>query len=89
MSDDSTATITVVDHLLAAGLSLERAEEHLRAGRVEVNGELVTTPTGLRLRRRGWCWSPGDEPPGGAPPTSPVRARRPVDFRRAVLPYRP
>jgi hypothetical protein len=44
MSDESTDTITVVDRLLAAGLSLERAEEHLRAGRVEVNGELVTDP---------------------------------------------
>ncbi len=30
MSDESTDTITVVDRLLAAGLSLERAEEHLR-----------------------------------------------------------
>jgi hypothetical protein len=44
MSDDSADTITVVDRLLAAGLSPERAEEHLRAGRVEVNGELVTDP---------------------------------------------
>jgi hypothetical protein len=44
MSDNSADTITVVDRLLAAGLSLERAEEHLRAGRVEVNGELVTDP---------------------------------------------
>jgi 16S rRNA U516 pseudouridylate synthase RsuA-like enzyme len=33
-----------MDRLLAASLSLERAEEHLRAGRVEVNGELVTDP---------------------------------------------
>ena len=44
MSDESTDTITVVDRLLAAGLSLERAEEHLRSGRVEVDGQLVTDP---------------------------------------------
>jgi len=31
-----------MDRLRAAGLSLEPAEEHLRAGKVEVNGELVT-----------------------------------------------
>ena len=44
MSDESTDTITVVDRLLAAGLSLERAEDHLRSGRVELDGELVTDP---------------------------------------------
>jgi hypothetical protein len=40
MSDDSTDTITVVDRLLAAGLSLERAEEHLRSGRDVLAGRM-------------------------------------------------
>ena len=44
MSDDATDTMTVLDRLLAAGLSLERAEDHLRSGRVEVDGVLVTDP---------------------------------------------
>jgi hypothetical protein len=35
---------TVLDRLVAAGLSQERIEQHLTAGRVRVNGELVTDP---------------------------------------------
>lgn len=40
-----SADTTVIDRMLAAGLSLERAEGHLRAGRVSVDGELVTDPS--------------------------------------------
>jgi hypothetical protein len=35
---------TVFDRLLAAGLSQERIEWHLGAGRVELDGEVVTDP---------------------------------------------
>jgi hypothetical protein len=38
--------VHVFDRLLAAGLTLERIEEHLAAGRVRVDGELVTDPYG-------------------------------------------
>jgi len=34
----------VFDRLLTAGLSRERAERHLAAGRVRVDGALVTDP---------------------------------------------
>ena len=34
----------VFDRLLAAGLSVERIEAHLAAGRVHVDGESVTDP---------------------------------------------
>src|SRR4051812_7203240 len=44
----------VFDRLLAAGLSLDRVERHLAAGRVTVDGELVTdrytpAPPGTRV----------------------------------------
>jgi 16S rRNA U516 pseudouridylate synthase RsuA-like enzyme len=55
MSDGNADTIAVVDRLLAAGLSLERAEEYLRGGRVEVNGELVSDPS--RRSRQAQVWS--------------------------------
>lgn len=35
---------TVFDRLLAAGLSRERVEQHLTAGRMYVDGELLTDP---------------------------------------------
>jgi hypothetical protein len=35
---------TVRDRMLTAGLTLDRIEEHLRAGRVRVDGQLVTDP---------------------------------------------
>jgi len=38
------ADVRVFDRLLAAGLSIERIEQHLTAGRVRVDGELVTDP---------------------------------------------
>lgn len=34
----------VFDRLVAAGLSIERIEQHLAAGRVRVDGQLVTDP---------------------------------------------
>jgi hypothetical protein len=37
MPDDTTDAVTVIDRLLAAGLSLEREEDYLRSGRVELN----------------------------------------------------
>jgi S4 domain len=36
--------LRVFDRLVAAGLSIERVEEHLTAGRVRVDGERVTDP---------------------------------------------
>ena len=35
----------VFDRLVAAGLSIERVEQHLAAGRVHVDGETVTDPS--------------------------------------------
>ena len=40
----SPATRGVFDRLLTAGLSIERIEQHLTAGRVRVDGELVIDP---------------------------------------------
>lgn len=42
MTDEETPT--VFDRLHAAGLSQERIEWHLGAGRVELDGEVVTDP---------------------------------------------
>jgi hypothetical protein len=42
--EPSPTDVRVFDRLLAAGLSLERVEAHLTAGRVYVDGELVTDP---------------------------------------------
>jgi hypothetical protein len=44
MSSPDPATSRVFDRLLAAGVTLERIEEHVAAGRVRVDGELVTDP---------------------------------------------
>jgi hypothetical protein len=45
MSDDAPAEpVTVLDRLLAAGINPDRAVEHLRAGRVSVDGTIVTDP---------------------------------------------
>jgi hypothetical protein len=41
---DEQETPTVFDRLTAAGLSQERIEWHLGAGRVELDGETVTDP---------------------------------------------
>ena len=48
------APTTVRDRLTAAGLSDERIEQHMTAGRVRVDGELVTdldapAPAGTRV----------------------------------------
>ena len=42
VTDDEPAPTTVRDRLTAAGLSDERIEQHMTAGRVRVDGELVT-----------------------------------------------
>ena len=44
VTDERPKIPTVLDRLVAAGLSPERIEQHLPAGRVRVNGELVTDP---------------------------------------------
>jgi hypothetical protein len=47
MSDAGTVdagTVTVFDRLTAAGLSHQHIEEHLRSGRVQVDGQTVTDP---------------------------------------------
>ena len=53
VTDDEPAPTTVRDRLTAAGLSDERIEQHLTAGRVRVDGELVTdlhpAPAGTRV----------------------------------------
>ena len=51
---DNPAPTTVRDRLIAAGLSDERIEQHMTAGRVRVDGELVTdlhapAPAGTRV----------------------------------------
>ena len=47
MTDDEPepAAARVFDRLLAAGLSVERTEQHLAAGRVHVDGESVIDPS--------------------------------------------
>ena len=54
VTDDEPAPTTVRDRLTAAGLSDERIEQHMTAGRVRVDGELVTdldalAPAGTRV----------------------------------------
>jgi len=56
VTDDEPAptSATVRDRLTAAGLSAERIEQHMIAGRVRVDGELVTdletsAPAGTRV----------------------------------------
>ena len=54
VTDDEPAPTTVHDRLTAAGLSDERIEQHMTAGRVRVDGELVTdldaaAPAGTRI----------------------------------------
>ena len=44
VTDDLPTPTTVRDRLTAAGLSDSRIEEHMTAGRVRVDGELVTDP---------------------------------------------
>jgi hypothetical protein len=44
MTNEQPDVPTVFDRLLAAGLSPERIEWHLGAGRVELDGETVTDP---------------------------------------------
>jgi len=44
VTDDEPAPTTVRDRLTAAGLSESRIEQHMTAGRVRVDGELVTDP---------------------------------------------
>ena len=44
VTDDEPAPTTVRDRLTAAGLSDSRIEQHMTAGRVRVDGELVTDP---------------------------------------------
>ena len=51
---DNPAPTTVRDRLIAAGLSDERTRQHMTAGRVRVDGELVTdldvpAPAGTRV----------------------------------------
>jgi hypothetical protein len=52
--EDEPASTTVLDRLLAAGLSESRIEQHMTAERVRVDGELVTdlnapAPAGTRV----------------------------------------
>jgi hypothetical protein len=53
-TDDEPTLTTVRDRLTAAGLSDERIDQHMTAGRVRVDGELITdldtpAPAGTRL----------------------------------------
>jgi hypothetical protein len=45
MTADGPAPTTVLDRLIAAGLSESRIEQHMTAERVRVDGELVTDVT--------------------------------------------
>ena len=44
MTDEQPAPTTVRDRLTAARLSDERIEQHMSAGQVRVDGELITDP---------------------------------------------
>jgi hypothetical protein len=44
VTDERPEIPTVFDRLVAAGPSQQRIEQHLAAGRVRVDGELVTDP---------------------------------------------
>ena len=44
VTDERPEIPTVFDRLAGAGLSQARIEQHLTAGRVRVDGELVTDP---------------------------------------------
>ena len=44
VTDERPEIPTVFDRLVGAGLSQERIEQHLAAGRVRVDGEPVTDP---------------------------------------------
>ena len=44
VTDERPEIPTVIDRLVAAGLLQERIEQQLTAGRVRVDGELVTDP---------------------------------------------
>jgi hypothetical protein len=44
MTDERPHVPTVLDRLVVAGVSQQRIEQHLTAGRVRVDGELVTDP---------------------------------------------
>ena len=66
MRDDQPGPgdVRVFDRLLAAGLTLERIEEHLAAGRVRVDGELVTDPYRAAHHLRVSCSTRNDVLPG-------------------------
>jgi hypothetical protein len=54
VTDDEPTPTTVRDRLTAPALSAERIEQHMTAGRVRVDGELVTeldapAPAGTRV----------------------------------------
>jgi hypothetical protein len=54
VTDDEPTPTTVRDRLTAAGLSDERIEQHMTAGRVRVDGEIVPdldalAPVGTRV----------------------------------------
>jgi hypothetical protein len=55
VTDERPEIPTVFDRLVAAGLSQERIEQHLTAGRVRVDGELVTDQDRPAPRPRGSC----------------------------------
>jgi len=44
VTDDEPTPTTVRDRLTTVGLSAERIEQHMTAGRVRVDGEVVTDP---------------------------------------------
>jgi hypothetical protein len=56
--DDEPAPTTVLDRLIAAGLSDGRIEQHLIAGRLRVDGELVADlGTSARAGTRVVVWT--------------------------------
>jgi len=62
VTDDEPAPTTVHDRLTAAGLSDCRIEQHMTAGRVRVDGELVTdlhtpAPAGAPAGARVVVWA--------------------------------
>jgi hypothetical protein len=43
MSDDEP-TLTIIDRMTRAGITEQRARDHLEAGRVRLNGDVVSDP---------------------------------------------
>jgi hypothetical protein len=87
VTDERPEIPTVFDRLVAAGLSQERLEQHLTAGRVRVDGELCADLAGQRRRPPGSCWGRSKRQPDSlACGDQPLRGLRHRWRRRGAQP---